>query len=220
MECVTSRTPHDDIERLKRMLVRKGEGTSAVHVATLHSQRTQTTDITLTDESFLLYMTYPSLNDALILARAVCKRYEADDCVAVAQQMRLSRAILVDFHFAIIFAAWITVNRLSIDDAISLEEDTARQLLDMAWTHAPTHRFATSQLRDAVKLDVTFAGAWDTSKLGGGAIAGKSVRQMVENLTYAGEPIFDALERLKKSRFATYETRCAADLKERCFGTH
>ena len=134
--------------------------------------------------------------------------------------LQRSKTSLVDAYFALVFAAWMSVNGLVVDDAISLDEKTARGLLQMAWTHAPSHRFRTSSLASAVKLDASFEGDWDTSSFGMHEIEGASVVSMVAQLTYAGEPLSDVLGRLKRERFSSSERRCRSDLAKACFETN
>lgn len=217
MSCVTSRTTRDDIERLKEVLIRKGQNDRMARVRTEYSEVTHKRNIPLTNESFLLCLTYPALNDLLILCRIVCRLNGTMDCVRVAHQMHYSSAKFVDVYFATLFAAWISINQLEIDDAISLSEETAKDLMNKTWTHAPSHTFATSQLPEAVKINTNFVGVWDTRKLAGAKISGHSIRSMVDNLAYAGEPVYDVLNRLKAQRFTNYDKRCASDLREKCF---
>ena len=220
MPCLTAHTTLDEVERLKLVLVRKGEDDANVRVDAVYSQVVLKTDIPLQDESFLIYVNYPSDRDMLTLAQCICERCGANDCLPIARQiLDNTDTSFIDTYFALLFGAWISVNNLLVDDLISLNEKTAKYLMELAWTHAPSHIFPTSELASAVKVGASFEGGWDTSQFKGPKGNGESVESMVENLTYAGEPVSDVLGRLKKHRFTSFEKRCKTDLKKASFQT-
>ena len=215
MACLTltSRTTRDDFERMKRLLVRQGDDDYLMRLNAKYHQMTRTTDVPLNNESFFLYVTYPCQDDFKLLADVICKQQGVDDSAPVASLLRRSPSVLVDSYFATLIATWMRVNHIVVDDTLEVDEHMAKQLLNIAWTHAPTHQFATSQLGEAVLCRATFTGKWDTQTLGGTSVHGKSVRDMVREWTYSGEPVFNVLQRLKENRFTSYEKHCASELR-------
>ena len=217
MSCVTRRTTRDDFETLKAILLRRGEHDLA-RLNAAYARMRATQDVPLEHESFLIHCGYPSLADAANLATLMCRRNGAPDWTPYAEALLTSRVPLVDAYYATLFGAWLAVHGASATDPAlrSLGEDTASALLRVAWTHAPTHRIRASELADAVKGEIDFGGRWRTG--GADEVDGKSVRDLCDGLSYAGEPVFDALERLRERRFSTHEERCRAEMREESTG--
>lgn len=221
MSCVTSTTKLDDIERLKRLVIRQGRESIARPIDMLYSRQKEKNNIPLIDESFLIYVTYPSIRDMMLLTRTICEQFDVYDCMSNANViLQSSDTQFVDIYFALLLGAWTSVNKIMVDDAFVVDEKSAKGFLETAWTHGPSHNFSSSDLATAVKLDVSFEGYWDTSRFGGVRIDGVSIENMVKDFSYAGEPVSNVLGRLKKQRFSSLEKRCVADLKKACFETN
>lgn len=221
MSCVTRNTKLDDIERLKRLVIRQGRESMARPIGMLYSRQKEKNDIPLRDESFLIYVSYPSIHDMMDLAQTMCAKFNVDDCMPIANViLQNSDSQFVDIYFALLLGAWMSVNKIIVDLAFIMDEKSAKGFLETAWTHAPSHNFSSSDLAAAVKLDVSFEGYWDTSRFGGVQLDGMSIESMVEDFSYAGEPVSNVLGRLKKQRFFSFEKRCQADLKKACFETN
>ena len=221
MTCVTSNTKLDDIERLKRLVIRQGRESMARRIGILYSSQKEKNNIPLRDESFLIYVSYPSIHDMMDLTQTICEHFNVNDCMPIANViLQNSNTQFVDIYFALLLGAWMSVNKIVLDDTFVVDEKSAKGFLETAWAHGPSHNFSSSDLAAAVKLDVSFAGYWDTSQFGGVQMDGASIESMVKNLSYAGEPVINVLGRLKKQRFSSFEKRCVADLKKACFETN